>query len=380
MKKSIFYFLCILGVYTLILLILAGLFLGYADRSLKKFEKSQSTYAMDKYVEDFEKKLSAGTLPEGFASENASAFESADVTLSNLQTAAAGKTISYEKDPGSYNTEEPVYDLLANGQEFAKVTLSATNSRVVFAILTIMDWDVKKAELTNVESGTVYTVSAPADYKVMVNGVEVGSEYLTGKSVSLPLFANAKEYLNIPEIVEYKLPPLNNDPVVTALNEAGEEAFVSREGNAINVSFGRATAMPEDLEATALEIAKTWSLFMTADLRGSKYGLDTVRQYLIPDSFYDGLAKDWAGGIDITFTSAHTLKSNPFENVEVSNYVRYTDDCFSCHISFDKPMHLTRTGEDIVDSTHSTYLFVKNNGQWCLVDMVADTDNPDENS
>jgi len=376
--KSLFYFLCILGGYTLILLILAAIFLGYADRSLKKFERSQSTYAMDKYVEKFEKDLSAGTLPEGFASEHASAFESSDITLANLQAAAGGKTITYEKDAASYNTEEPIYDLLANGQEFGKVTLSATNSRVVFAILTIMDWDVKKAELTNVESGTVYTISAPADYKVMVNGVEVGSEYLTGKSVSLPLFANAKEYLSVPEIVEYKLPPLNNEPVVTALNENGEEAFVSREGNAVSVSFGRATEMPEDLKETALEIAKTWSLFMTADLRGSKYGLDTVRQYLIPDSFYDGLAKDWAGGIDITFTSAHTLKSNPFENVEVSDYVRYTDDCFSCHISFDKPMHLTRTGEDIVDSTHSTYLFVKNNGQWCLVDMVADTDNADD--
>ena len=376
--KSLFYFLCILGGYTLILLILAAIFLGYADRSLKKFERSQSTYAMDKYVEKFEKDLSAGTLPEGFASEHASAFESSDITLANLQAAAGGKTITYEKDAASYNTEEPIYDLLANGQEFGKVTLSATNSRVVFAILTIMDWDVKKAELTNVESGTVYTISAPADYKVMVNGVEVGSEYLTGKSVSLPLFANAKEYLSVPEIVEYKLPPLNNEPVVTALNENGEEAFVSRDGNAVSVSFGRATEMPEDLKETALEIAKTWSLFMTADLRGSKYGLDTVRQYLIPDSFYDGLAKDWAGGIDITFTSAHTLKSNPFENVEVSDYVRYTDDCFSCHISFDKPMHLTRTGEDIVDSTHSTYLFVKNNGQWCLVDMVADTDNADD--
>ena len=47
----------------------------------------------------------------------------------------------------------------------------------------------------------------------------------------------------------------------------------------------------------------------------------------------------------------------------------------TCHIKFDKPMHLTRTGEDIVDSTSSTYLFVKYNGQWCLVDMVADTEN-----
>jgi len=58
--------------------------------------------------------------------------------------------------------------------------------------------------------------------------------------------------------------------------------------------------------------------------------------------------------------------------VNVDHYIRYTDDCFSCHIDFDKPMHLTRTGDNIVDSTHSTYLFVKHDGNWCMVDMIAD--------
>ena len=76
--------------------------------------------------------------------------------------------------------------------------------------------------------------------------------------------------------------------------------------------------------------------------------------------------------MDITFTSAHTLSNPAFENVNVDRYIRYTDDCFSCHIDFDKPMHLTRTGDNIVDSTHSTYLFVNYNGNWCMVDMIAD--------
>ena len=25
--------------------------------------------------------------------------------------------------------------------------------------------------------------------------------------------------------------------------------------------------------------------------------------------------------------------------MEIGDYIRYTDDCFSCHIKFDKPMH-----------------------------------------
>jgi hypothetical protein len=205
--------------------------------------------------------------------------------------------------------------------------------------------------------------------------VEVSDSYLTGNNANLKLFANASDYVTIPQMVEYKIPALSAQPTVTVTDETGAEHGCTFSGNTFTAAFGTESEMPADLTAEALNIAETWSLFMTADLGGAKYGLDKVRQYLIPDSFYDGLAKGWAGGIDITFTSAHTLKNPAFENVEIGDYIRYTDDCFSCHIKFDKPMHLTRTGEDIVDSTSSTYLFVNYNGQWCLVDMVADTDN-----
>jgi hypothetical protein len=363
------------ALYTIVLLVISAIFLGYVSRSLKKYEKSQSSFAIEKYVEDFKSSLAAGNLPEGFVSEGSSQFESADIKLQNLMDATNGKTISYEKDAASYNTEEPVYDLNADGETFAKVTFSATNPQVILGILTIMDWEVKSADLMNTGNTTDYIINAPAGYTVTVNGVTVGSEYLTGNNANLKLFANAADYVTIPQMVEYKIPALNAEPVVKVTDESGTEHGCTLSGTTFTAAFGTQGEMPDDIKEEALNIAQTWSLFMTADLGGAKYGLDKVRQYLIPDSFYDGLAKGWAGGIDITFTSAHTLKNPAFENVEIGDYIRYTDDCFSCHIKFDKPMHLTRTGEDIVDSTSSTYLFVKYNGQWCLVDMVADTEN-----
>ena len=373
--KSSFYFLCFLGAYLLLLLILSAIFLGYADRSLKKFEKSQSSYAIEDYLKRFQDSLAAGQLPEGFAGENASAFESSDVVLQTLQSQTNGKTLSSEKDPNSYNTEEPVYDILADGTPVARVTLSAYNERVVFAILTIMDWNVEKAELVNAGDLTDYTIWAPEGYRITVNGISVGDEYQTGERESIELFKNAKEYITAPDIIQYRIPALSSEPEVQVTDENGQNVNCNKNDTEYRAVYGVEEPMPEDLQKTALDIAETWSLFNTADLSGGKYGLDTVRKFLIPDSFYDGLAKGWAGGIDITFTSAHTLKNPPFENVVVDHYIRYSDDCFSCHISFDKPMHLTRTGEDIVDSTHSTYLFANYNGTWCMVDMIADTEN-----
>ncbi|MBR6094869.1 MAG: hypothetical protein IKP92_07615 [Lachnospiraceae bacterium] len=373
--RSRFFYLCFLLVYTVILLIVSAIFLGYVNRSLKKYEKSQSTFAMEEYFNGFKESLGRGELPEGFVSESASQFESADVKLNNLLSATNGRTLAYEKDANSYNTEEPVYDITADGEKVAEVTLTAVNPQVILGILTIMDWEVKSAELEKTGDTQDYIINAPSGYKVTVNGVEVSDNYLTGNNANLKLFANASDYVTIPQMVEYKIPALSAQPTVTVTDEAGTEHGCTLSGNTFTAAFGTESEMPSDLSAEALNIAETWSLFMTADLGGAKYGLDKVRQYLIPDSFYDGLAKGWAGGIDITFTSAHTLQNPAFKNVEIGEYIRYTDDCFSCHIRFDKPMHLTRTGEDIVDSTSSTYLFVKYNGQWCLVDMVADTEN-----
>lgn len=362
-----------MAVWIVLILIFGIIFLAYADRSLKKFEKSQSTYAMDEYIKKFKDSLDAGVLPEGFTSEAGSAFEADDLKLQSLKSATASGEITYEKDKQSYNTEEPVYDLLAGGTPFATVELEATNSRVVFGILTIMDWNVVNAKMLSTAATSDYIIRVPDHYSVTVNGIPVGSEYLDENVSGLDILANAAEYVDIPKIVEYKIPALSKAPEVTVTDANGQIISTSVDGNVYSVGFGQTGEIPDDLRQTALDIAQTWSLFMTADLTGNSHGLAKVQEFLIPGSAYDDMAKGWASGVDITFTSAHTLKNPAFEKVTVDEYVSYTPDCFSCHIYFDKPMYLTRTGETVVDTTDSTFLFVQHDGKWCLADMQAKT-------
>ena len=369
--KSSFYFLTFMAIWIVLILIFGIIFLAYADRSLKKFEKSQSTYAMDEYVKKFKDSVSQGVLPEGFTSEAGSAFEADDLKLQSLQNATAGAEITYQQNKNSYNTEEPIYDLLASGTPFATVQLQATNSRVVFGILTIMDWNVVEAKMLSNGSTSDYIIRVPEGYSVTVNGISVGSEYITGSASDMAILANAVEYVDIPEIVEYTIPGLSKAPEVSVSDTSGNSVATSVDGNTYSVGFGESGEMPSELVAEALNIAETWSLFMTADLTGNSHGLAKVQEFLIPGSAYDDMAKGWASGVDITFTSAHTLKNPAFENVVIDEYISYTPDCFSCHISFNKPMYLTRTGETVVDTTDSTFVFVKYDGKWCLADMQA---------
>ena len=373
--KSSFYFVTFMAVWIVLILIFGIIFLAYADRSLKKFEKSQSTYAMDEYVKKFKDNLDAGVLPEGFTSEAGNAFEADDLKLQSLKAATAAGEITYQQNKQSYNTEEPIYDLLAGGNPFATVQLQATNSRVVFGILTIMDWNVLEAKMLSNGSTSDYIIRVPNNYSVTVNGVPVGSEYITGDASGMAILANAVEYVDIPEIVEYTIPGLSKAPEVSVTDASGNTVSASVDGNVYSVGFGESGEMPEGLVSEALNIAETWSLFMTADLTGGSHGLAKVQEFLIPGSAYDDMAKGWASGVDITFTSAHTLKNPPFENVVIDDYISYTPDCFSCHISFNKPMYLTRTGETVVDTTDSTFVFVKYDGKWCLADMQAKVSN-----
>ncbi len=116
--------------------------------------------------------------------------------------------------------------------------------------------------------------------------------------------------------------------------------------------------MPSDRKEEALNMAKIWDNFLTNDLSGAGHGLATVQQYLIEDSYYWNLAKDYSVSPDITFISDHVLSGNPYTGVVVDNYIEYNDNCYSCHIAFTKNMTLTSGGarKDVIDST---FYFVK---------------------
>ena len=110
---------------------------------------------------------------------------------------------------------------------------------------------------------------------------------------------------------------------------------------------------------------------MTDDIGGYYHGLYTIAEYLIPDSDYYDYARQWATGIDITFTSDHYIKS--FNKESVTNFTKYGNDCFSCNVYFEKEMALLRGTVYLRDETdifNSIVYFVKiDDGSWRIAVM-----------
>lgn len=377
-RKSRKRFLIFLGCYTAVLLILGGIFLGYTDSCLNKYEAAQSQYEMAKYFEAFKTAIDNNQIPPEV---NLAQFgeASADITSEYMAFVKQGE-LKFEKDRNSYNTEEPVYNILSGDTPVHSIKLRGVNEHTIFGILTIMDWE--KAESISLYSPDKYEyyVRVPEGFTVNFDGKILDSSYQTENAVDIELFQFAREYVSLPNQIEYKVDSFRENAEISITDNNGNAVEAKRDDNVYTAFYLGSEDIPDDLRSTALNMAETWSKFMTSDLSGNLHGFYTLEPYLIKGSYYHSKAKEYAGGIDITFISGHTLDAEPFSNIKVDDYVRYNENCFSCHIYFEKVMHLNR-GTDAMDVTDSTFIFAYyddfddgvDNPHWAMVDMIANT-------
>ena len=204
-----------------------------------------------------------------------------------------------------------------------------------------------------------YKVMIPSVYGLTANGKEVdSSSALRSESDD---FRDIEAYCDtVPADLTYDMVFLSNNVNFEITDQNGKKLDYEMKNRCIQLELRpTGAAVPEDIldRIDVLDAAHKWSLFMTNDLAGQTNGYYKLEEYLIEDSYLAEKAYKWATGVDHTFTSPHTLENPPFKNDVVTDYVRYSDKCFSCVITFDKPMHLN-SGQKQVDSMDSTFYFV----------------------
>ena len=225
-----------------------------------------------------------------------------------------------------------------------------------------------------------YAVTIPDNFRISVNGTSAEKYKISAKANKK--YQYAAEYAAMPEIVTYEFKKAFSAPEIEIydnLNQNVECTFA-------NYTFERTEqtgldTVPEKIAAQvdALEIAKTWSNFLTRDLEGSKNGFGTVKQLFITDSYYYNVAYEYATGIDISFMFGHVLENPPYTEEKVSNFVSYGENMFSCDVHFIKHMKdkKDRTEEEITDIMNSTFYFLfydetndeVENPRWVVLDI-----------
>ena len=208
---------------------------------------------------------------------------------------------------------------------------------------------------------TYKRISAPDNYVILLDGNEVSLSY--AEKIDDEMMNEVRRFSDVPEYLLYTVAVLKDDAEISVKDETGKDVDISAysSSNEIDLTRPQTTSdpVPDDIlsQIDVLEVAELWSKFMSADIADGSYGFWTISQYLIEGSNIYEYARKWANGIDITFISIHSLGNPPFTDELVTNYVRLSDNCFSCDISFVKHMYIERTGARDESSNHR-YWFV----------------------
>ena len=124
-----------LGFWAIVLLVCGFLLWRYTDRCLVDYEKSQVENNIERLRQEFAVAAKEGKVDKWFAQEIAALpgeFEDADIIKKEyLKKLADAKEFTCRKSKNSYGTTNPLYDILADGEEVAVMKLEAYNPRSI---------------------------------------------------------------------------------------------------------------------------------------------------------------------------------------------------------------------------------------------------------
>ena len=348
-----------LVIYTIVLVLMSIGFLGYVYKNLQKYENNLLDNVLKNTIHNLDKKQLTTYLKQ----ENKSA-----------SLVDKYEELTKREDYTFVLTNENVYDAYLDGRVLFTINLKSLGETSCLGLLQYEKFEIENITPHLGKGLYYYKVEIPSTYTLYVNNNEYNENKTEEEYPNLSFM-----YYNdaMPKKVTYEITDLENDATLTIKDEEGN--IVTPEIDGVNYKIDGIKKIKTEEEAKEiigdfdiLTIAKNWSLFLSRDLNGSSYGFQTIENYVIPNTEMYKKAYNWAHSIDITFISRHTLKNPPFTNEKIENFVFYGKDAFSCEVYLEK--HMLVAGEEQTDVMHDTLSFLKENGEWKLMNIKGTVD------
>ncbi len=424
-------------IYIAVLLVLAISAIFYVHGLLIDYEAAQPENIVQSKIDDLKKACEKGEPGSAVSlSRVMEEFAPTEDDLAKFMDDFLSSDITYKKVSDSSDPNVIAFDILADKYKMAHLIMRSEGKEAKLVIFTMDKWKIEKFEVTGftmditlpasltvknkeeviegipAEDGKTATYSVSSltmpeitftdvmgntksysddgEYKFTEYLISIPSNYiLKGKDIiplsvatleDIPDYRYVGSYCDeMPKTADYSICIMSDEATLCVLDNLGNEVDISSLGNSFTIEGQKGfDTLPENIvnAPDPLEMAKQWSLFMTDDLKGKTHGFYNMEKYLIADSYLHNVAWEWATGVDITFTSPHTLAKNPFTTAEASNFVSYSDTCFSCDVLLEKPMYITRANT-VIDKIYSTFYFVycddtddgRDNPHWAIADI-----------
>ncbi len=361
-------------IWFLLLLIASEACLIYVSTTLKMYEKGNIEGYMTSLIKDMKTASKVGNINKYLSYnkveskyEKNSSFEEGYKELFNESK------LSYKK-----NDKESTYDIYADDTMIASVTLDSKKVRRL-GILSFEEYSIKEIETYSKNGIYNIDVYVNSNYDLYINDVKVSDDDLLSKE-EIKEYSEVYDKVDLPYENHYKITNLTKKPKIKVMNGNDEVKVTNEKSTYYGVTYFKTDDKDAAFEKLTnkdydpLTFAKNWSLFLTADLPGERYGLYTLTPNLVEGTALYKRAYSWATNVDITFTSMHTLDKDTFTNVKMNGFTVYNENAFSVDIYLEKNMTLVN-GEKRVDTLNDTFYYAYIDGAYRLITMKSKGDN-----
>lgn len=335
------------GIFAVVIVVLLILLHGL----LKDYEEGIPDTAMDSVIEKF----NSEGIGELVTKDNCgvSEFETTDYVVEQIKTLLEGKNVSYKRKAGEYTNNNPVYNIYADENLIAKVSLASDGlNGHKFNI-----WKIGNIDFSGtVRNDNVVKITAPSNAAVKINGVEVSDSYTTQNDIPVTECANVGAYTTVATNKVIEVKGLMAKPVVTASLD-GNELAVSETDTGVMISYPSDESIVSTITDKALLIGQNYGKYII-----NRGNLATLLSYMVGNAkvLMSDIPAVWAYMYGTQFTYE-------FKNEQVSDFIKYSDTCVSCKIHFD--LIVRWSGGEKVYDTNMIYTFVYTGGDWFLGDF-----------
>lgn len=354
-KKSIFKSWFYRIYFLLIILCVIGICIGMRVLSgvMSEYEATRPVHAAEQVAELFEQRNFAGIYPYDAAAAKYAAGESAKYA-EFMNGYAQGKTLTWQ-EAYSGKDDEKKYSVLLDGEKLGTFTLVPSGETSPHG------YDYWK--LDSVETGvlpvTRYTVTAPADSAVTVDGRALTEADALETNIKTSCAGMLPPDVPEATLTQYYADVCFDAPAISVTDRYGAAQELTQDGeHAFSCGVPENESLKSLCEENVLAVAKKLANFTSEDLSQNK-----MLKYVVKNSPAYKTVKEF----DNQWCPSHT--GYEFQDVQTSDYYDYSDACFSCRVAFKYVIHYSKAEDNVYDTAYTLY-FYKQDGSFRLYNFT----------
>ena len=349
-------------IYCAILAVIVIVGLIVFSSFMKKVEDNQPSNMVAGIV----KQLSGGKASSYLKSNSdlIKCLENVDNIIEQSAATMDGKQLSFIEN-SDYRAEAPSYNITADGQIVAKVTLGK-DKKGAFGL---QSWKLTALDVASYVPNTLsYQILAPEGSTIYINGTELGDSYKVGNAAVPENLQTAAKYVSIPSFVTYKVSGFTQAPTVSAKGADGSDLGISQSSNTVVCGTTTSQEFVNSVDRLVNNGIEAWGKhFINMGGNLSAYILEGCDYY----SYIFG--SDTMDPIYTAFYEFESIADYSFTEKSASNYVRYTNDCFTVDVKYQMQVDFTTDRmSDTNQKLDATWVMITQNGgeDWYIVDCI----------